>query len=98
MRTLVKCTSWLIDKWNLIFSWWNTDTVLPFRNVNHFSHVSNDFFRMVDNYRQLQRTGRILDIDTMYKHKKRYCKLKWYSDQKNNSFFLLDFKTMLAKH
>ena len=24
--------------------------------------------------------------------------LKWYYDQKNNSFFSLDFKTMLTKH
>ena len=24
--------------------------------------------------------------------------LKWYYDQKNNSFFFLDFKTMLTKH
>ena len=26
------------------------------------------------------------------------CTLKWYYDQKNNSFFSLDFKTMLTKH
>ena len=34
MRTLVKCTSWLIDKWS-------TYTALPFRNAKYFSDAPN---------------------------------------------------------
>ena len=70
MRAFVKCSSWLIDKWNLIFSWWNTHVqiLLYLSETQTILRMFGIIFRMFNNHRKLQRTGRIQDMNCWFSH------------------------------